>query len=64
MPFGDLVGIEAGSEVIATGESASVRVGSHLLGRVIDGFGAPLDGKPLPKTGLRSSIYPVPINPL
>jgi flagellum-specific ATP synthase len=64
MPYGDLVGIEAGSEVIATGESASVHTGAHLLGRVIDGFGAPLDGKPLPRMGARPPIYPPPINPL
>jgi flagellar biosynthesis/type III secretory pathway ATPase len=47
MPFGDLQGIEIGSEVIATGRSADVAVGDELLGRVIDGFGLPLDGAPL-----------------
>ncbi|MEJ1964224.1 MAG: FliI/YscN family ATPase [Gammaproteobacteria bacterium] len=64
MPYGDLIGIEAGSEVIATGESASVSVGSHLLGRVIDGFGAPLDGKPLPRAGASVPLDSPPINPL
>jgi flagellum-specific ATP synthase len=64
MPYGDLTGIEAGSEVVATGEDASVHVGEHLLGRVIDGFGAPLDGLPLPDSGLRAPLYPPPLNPL
>jgi len=64
MPYGEPVGIEAGSEVIATGESAHVRTGEHLLGRVIDGFGAPLDGLALPRAGVRVPLYPEPINPL
>jgi flagellum-specific ATP synthase len=64
MPFGDLQGIEIGSEVIATGRSADVAVGDELLGRVIDGFGLPLDGKPLEQPALRYSLYPPPLNPL
>ncbi len=51
MPFGDLQGIEIGSEVIATGRTAEVAVGEQLLGRVIDGFGQPLDGAPLDAAG-------------
>jgi flagellum-specific ATP synthase len=64
MPYEDLVGIEAGSEVIATGESAYAHVGEHLLGRVLDGFGSPLDGKPFVGTGVKYPLYPLPINPL
>jgi flagellum-specific ATP synthase len=64
MPYGELIGIESGSEVVATGESAHVSVGPWLLGRVIDGFGMPLDGKPLPRSGERMPLYPPPLNPL
>jgi len=64
MPFGDLQGIEIGSEVIATGRSADVAVGDELLGRVIDGFGQPLDDAPLDIPALRYSLYPPPLNPL
>jgi flagellum-specific ATP synthase len=64
MPYEDLVGIEVGGEVIATGESAQVRVGDHLLGRVLDGFGAPLDGTTLSRGGVQCPIYPPPLNPL
>jgi flagellum-specific ATP synthase len=64
MPYGDTVGIEAGSEVLATGDSASVDISEALLGRVIDGFGAPLDGKPLSPSGKHAPLYPSPINPL
>jgi flagellum-specific ATP synthase len=47
MPYGELRGISAGSEVVATGHAARVPVGDALLGRVIDAFGAPLDGRAL-----------------
>jgi flagellum-specific ATP synthase len=64
MSYGELSGIEVGSEVVATGRMADVQVGPELLGRIIDGFGSPLDGKPLRPAGGRRSIYPPPINPL
>jgi flagellum-specific ATP synthase len=64
MPYEDLVGIEAGSEVTATGEAAYAVAGRHLLGRVIDGFGRPLDAKPLAISGVKYPLYPAPINPL
>ncbi len=44
MPLGELHGIHAGSEVIATGAPMRVAVGSALKGRVIDGLGSPIDG--------------------
>lgn len=64
MPYEELEGIEIGSEVMATGQRAHVLAGEHLLGRVLDGLGAPLDGKPLPRGGVRRPLYPPPINPL
>jgi flagellum-specific ATP synthase len=65
MPYEDLVAVSVGSEVVATGESAHVCAGPHLLGRIIDGFGQPLDGKPLSATGVaRRPLHPAPINPL
>ena len=64
MPYEDLVGIESGSEVLATGESAHVVAGRQLLGRVIDGFGMPIDERPLAQTGVKCSLYPPPLNPL
>ena len=65
MPYEELQGVGIGSEVIATGETAHVRPGRHMLGRVIDGFGLPLDGKPMPAGGsARQPIHPAPLNPL
>ncbi|HXS22545.1 MAG TPA: FliI/YscN family ATPase [Steroidobacteraceae bacterium] len=64
MPYEELEDIEIGSEVLATGQRAHVLTGEHLLGRVIDGLGAPLDGRPLPRGAVRRPLYPSPINPL
>jgi flagellum-specific ATP synthase len=44
MPLGELQGIGPGTKVLPTGAPFRVPVGQHLLGRVIDGLGAPLDG--------------------
>jgi len=64
MPLGDLSGIAPGLKVTATGSPYMVNVGAALIGRVLDGFGNPLDDKgpirftdTLPLTGER-------INPL
>ena len=46
MPLGDLDGIGPGSEVVAAGKPFAVPVGKDLFGRVLDGLGRPLDGKP------------------
>jgi len=64
MPYGELRGISLGSEVIATGRSGQVPVGEALLGRVIDAFCQPLDGKPMPSLEASYPIYPEPLNPL
>lgn len=44
MPLGELTGVAPGSEVEATNQVLSVKVGSDLLGRVLDGLGRSLDG--------------------
>jgi flagellum-specific ATP synthase len=48
MPFGDLHGVRAGAPVTPTGSPHRIGVGRALLGRVIDGLGRPIDGRPLP----------------
>lgn len=56
MPLGVMEGIKPGSEVVATRRTLEVPVGAELLGRMLDGLGRPMDGKPAPN--LRCS-YPV-----
>jgi len=64
MPLGELGGIAPGMAVSATGKPYVVDVGPDMLGRVLDGFGRPIDGRghfavedTLPMTGEK-------INPL
>ena len=52
MPLGELYGIGPDSEVVPTGRPLTIRVGDGLLGRVLNGLGEPIDGKPLPTEGL------------
>ncbi len=53
MPFGDIEGIGPGTEVRPLGHPHLVPVGDALLGRVLDGFGAPIDGRPFAPSGWR-----------
>lgn len=48
MPFGTLQGVAIGAHVLALGTRAEIGVGAGLLGRVLDGFGTALDGRPDP----------------
>ena len=45
VPFGELSGVRSGSLVRLREEQFRVPVGPGLLGRVVDGFGRPLDGR-------------------
>ena len=64
MPYGDIEGLGIGCEVVATGRMPRVGVGAGLLGRVIDAFGEPLDGKPAPRTEATRALKSAPLNPL
>lgn len=44
MPLEDIDGVRMGDRVIARADGGRVRVGPALLGRVLDGFGRPIDG--------------------
>ncbi len=64
MPFAASHGLAVGCEVVASGESAGIGVGPELLGRVVDGFGEPLDGRPAPATTRRRPLKSPPVNPM
>src|SRR4051812_4109308 len=46
MPLEETDGLCLGDRIIARGGQSDVEVSTHLLGRVLDGFGAPMDGGP------------------
>ena len=64
MVLGDAERISPGSEIVATGQPLSVKVGDALLGRVIDGLGRPLDGRGDIESSELRSIHGIPPNPL
>lgn len=64
MPYGSTQGLVAGSQVVALGDHSRVGVGDALLGRVIDGFGRPMDGLPLPVLSAFRPIKGTPTNPM
>ena len=64
MPYGELQGISPGAVIIARGVTSEVLVSENLLGRVIDGLGNPLDGRPLDLGGELVPLYRNPPNPV
>ncbi len=46
LPLGDLAGVAPAASVWRTGAPLTIQCGDDLLGRVLDGTGAPLDGGP------------------
>ena len=64
MPFTEPTGIGPGSLVRALPDTGFATLGPELLGRVIDGRGDPLDGKPKPQGATRLSLHGLPINPM
>jgi flagellum-specific ATP synthase len=57
MPFSTVDGIRYGARVETVGEMPSVPVGEELRGRVLDGFGEPLDGKGPLATWRRRALH-------
>jgi len=64
MPLEDTDGLRLGDCICARPNDATVCVGPHLLGRVLDGFGCPLDAGPRFPSGESYRLYQPPQNPL
>ncbi|MCC7256918.1 MAG: flagellar protein export ATPase FliI [Gammaproteobacteria bacterium] len=64
MPISGLSGVMPGARVVPTRKAARVPVGYALLGRVIDGTGAPLDGRGPVHADGHVPLEGGPINPL
>jgi flagellum-specific ATP synthase len=64
MPLEETDGLQLGDVIVARSEAARVGVGSALLGRVIDGFGRPIDGKGAIETEESYDLFKVPPGPL
>ncbi|GJQ58271.1 MAG: FliI/YscN family ATPase [Candidatus Scalindua sp. AMX11] len=64
MPIGDTDGISPKSEVVATGLPLQIKVGSSLIGRILDGLGNPIDNKGPVKSDEMRPVYNEPPDPL
>src|SRR5262245_57709801 len=63
-PYGPLQGVAVGAAVQALSDEAHVPCGPALLGRVIDAFGRPLDGRPLDAGVGSTALYASAPSPL
>ncbi len=64
MPLEEIDGLQLGDRVIARRDDARVRVGPGLLGRVLDGFGRPMDGGPAIHASATYPLYTPAPRPL
>jgi flagellum-specific ATP synthase len=64
MPLDEPDGLQLGSPVIARSQDARLAVGPGLLGRILDGFGQPMDGGPPTESTDAYPLYAPPPNPL
>jgi flagellum-specific ATP synthase len=64
MPLEEIDGLQLGNQVSARSQEARVEVGLSMLGRVIDGFGKPLDGGPPLEFQDAYHLYGRPGNPM
>ena len=64
MPLGDMRGIEPGSKIWVSNQEAGIGVGEGLLGRILSGTGAPIDGKGPLNPDKQYPLYAKPLNPM
>jgi flagellum-specific ATP synthase len=64
MPLEETDGLQLGDPIIARSEEAKVSAGPGLLGRVLDGFGVPMDGGPPVEAETQCGLYKAPPGPL
>lgn len=64
MPLEETDGIQLGDKIIARQQQALLGVGEGLLGRVLDGFGKPLDGGPEIPVDAYYNLYRTPESPM
>lgn len=65
VPFAEPTGVCANSLVQCIEREPRIRVGEHLIGRIVDSYCNPIVGEPFaPESGAAWSIHRPPINPL
>ncbi|MBI4877584.1 MAG: FliI/YscN family ATPase [Acidobacteria bacterium] len=64
MPLEETDGLQLGDRIVARPEAGKLWASESLLGRVLDGFGTPIDSGPPVNKDERYSLYAQPPNPL
>jgi flagellum-specific ATP synthase len=64
IPLEEIDGLEPGNAIYARSEDSQVAVGPELLGRVLDGFGRPMDGGPPISPVAKYDLFAAPPGPL
>lgn len=64
IPLEEIDGLQPGDPIYARSEDSLVPVGPGLLGRVLDGFGRPMDGGPPIEAEGKYELYSAPPGPL
>ena len=64
MPLEETGGLQLGDRIIARSDQAAVPVGRGMLGRVLDGFGQPMDGLPPFEAEAHYELNAAPPGPL
>ena len=64
IPLEEIDGLEAGDPIFARSDDAQVNVSPALLGRVLDGFGKPMDGGPAIEPEAKYELFATPPGPL
>ena len=64
MPLEETGGLCLGDRIVARGGESEIDVSPQLLGRVLDGFGKPMDGGPHVLAAETRPLYASPPNPL
>jgi FliI/YscN family ATPase len=64
MPLEEVSGLQLGDTVVTRRGQSMLGVGPGLLGRVLDGFGLPMDGGPPIEAAAHYDLYAVPPGPM
>jgi len=63
MPVGTTRGIAPGDSVAPRSTAPSIQVDEYLKGRILNGHGGAMDGKPLPAAGISYPLHGASLNP-
>ncbi|MBL0927865.1 MAG: FliI/YscN family ATPase [Phycisphaerales bacterium] len=64
MMLGSSTGVRAGDRVVSVEASPTIGVGWSMLGRVVNGLGAPIDGGGTPRELEMRALHPPPLGPM